>query len=276
MDEAPRSVGPRGFSGVDQSGSPDQFVQYLDAALALPAFVEWKRRVFERTRVSRGLRVLDVGCGTGEDSVVLAKAVGDEGLVLGVDISQTMVEEARKRAGGGFRNLRFEVRSALDLGLPDASFDRVRSDRLLQHLSDPRAALREMVRVVKPGGWVTVGDFDWGPPIIDSDDSSLAQRLLSQAVGSFTNPWSGRRLFALMKSVGLQKVAWEVFPFPFPDFGAFRMALMFDTAIQNAVRSGSISQTDANLWMREQEERSRDERFLCLTLGFIASGLREP
>ena len=274
MDETPRAAGPRGFSGVDQSGEPDRFVQYLDTALTLPAFAEWKRRVLERTRVRRGLRVLDVGCGTGEDSVVLAQAVGDEGFVLGVDISQTMIDEARKRAKDGPRNLRFEVGNALDLGPLDASFDRVRSDRLFQHLPDPEAALRELARVAKPGGWVTVADFDWGPPVIDSDDSSLTQRLLGLAVQSFTNPWSGRRLFALMKSVGLQEVSWEVLPFPFQDITAFRMALMLDTALQDAVRAGSISQTEVSRWMHEQEARSREARFLCFTLGFIVSGKR--
>ena len=73
--------------------------------------------------------------------------------------------------------MRFSVRDAAALDEPDDSFDAVRSERTLQWLPDPRAAVAEMSRVARPGGQVSLIDSDWSTFAIDIDDDDIAARV---------------------------------------------------------------------------------------------------
>ncbi len=111
-----------------------------------------------------GEQVLDVACGTGLVAFAAARAVGSGGAggaVLGVDLSGAMVEAARQRAlSSGQANAGFARMDAEDLALPDASFDVVLCALGLMYLPDPAQALREMRRVLRPGG--RLGLAVWG------------------------------------------------------------------------------------------------------------------
>jgi len=109
-----------------------------------------------------GLSLLDVGCGPGTVTADLAALVAP-GLVVGADAAEAVLDEARAHvASRGVPNARFEVADAYALPFADDSFDVVHAHQLLQHLTDPVAALREMRRVAGPGGLVAVRDSDYG------------------------------------------------------------------------------------------------------------------
>ncbi|WP_318011394.1 methyltransferase domain-containing protein [Actinotalea sp. M2MS4P-6] len=109
-----------------------------------------------------GQRLLDVGCGPGTITLDLARAVAP-GEVVGVDASDAVLAEARllADAAGDVPGLSFRAADAMALPFPDASFDVVHAHQVLQHLPDPVRALREMRRVVRPGGLVAVRDVDY-------------------------------------------------------------------------------------------------------------------
>lgn len=112
-------------------------------------------------RVASGDRVLDVACGTGLVSMRLADAVGSAGEVVGVDISDKMVEAARRvSAAFGIGNASFVRSGAERLLLPDNSFDAAVCGLGLMYVPEPVDALREMCRLVRPGGRVAAAV--WG------------------------------------------------------------------------------------------------------------------
>ncbi|MDH2425419.1 class I SAM-dependent methyltransferase [Sphaerisporangium sp. TRM90804] len=121
-----------------------------------------RREVFTRLATLSGARrgnaVLDVGCGTGYLSRILSPVLGPEGRMTGVDPSPSMVEYARRRAYG---NCSYLVGEGQALDLPDASFDVVVSSLAVHHM--PAAArgtaLREMFRVLRPGGRLLIAEF---------------------------------------------------------------------------------------------------------------------
>ena len=125
-----------------------------------------------------GERVLDVACGTGLAAVEAAEAVGAAGSVVGIDLSGRMIDAARQRAAAcGVANATFERMDAESLDLPDASFDVVLCALGLMYVPDPKRALAEMRRVLRPGGRLVVvvwGDRSlcgWSPlfSIIDGE-----------------------------------------------------------------------------------------------------------
>jgi SAM-dependent methyltransferase len=154
-----------------------------------------------------GLDVLDIGCGPGTITADLAGRV-DPGTVVGVDRSREVLDEAR-RAAGPATNLRFEAGDVYDLGYPDDSFDVVHAHQLLQHLSDPVAALREMRRVCRPGGVVAARDADyasfaWAPADARLDEWLALYRSVARANGG--DPDAGRHLLGWAHASGCEHV----------------------------------------------------------------------
>ena len=112
-----------------------------------------------RVGLRAGMRAADIGCGIGTVSVQLAKAVGPEGALVGVDASPEQIEVARREAAAAQQsNATFTAASAYDTGLPRESFDLVYCRFLLCHLQRPLDALQEMQALLKAGG-VLVCDF---------------------------------------------------------------------------------------------------------------------
>lgn len=112
-------------------------------------------KMIEVAGIDTGQRVLDVAAGAGEQSIDVAKKVGPSGYVLATDISPEILEFARKLAKeSGVNNVETAVMDGENLTVPDASFDAVISRVGLIYFPDQQKALREMLRVLKPGGRV--------------------------------------------------------------------------------------------------------------------------
>src|ERR687885_48290 len=108
-----------------------------------------------------GERVVDVGCGAGIDSLVAAKKVSPDGRVIGVDMTPSMLEKARRGAEGADLMSVVEFREGYAEALPveDGWADVVISNGVLNLMPDKDAALREIARVLKPGGRLQLGDI---------------------------------------------------------------------------------------------------------------------
>jgi len=150
-------------------------------------------------------RLLDVGCGPGTITVEFAERL-TAGEVIGIDYGPDIIAKASAdAAGSGLANLSFAVGDVYGLEFDDDSFDIVHAHQVLQHVSDPVAALREMRRVVKSDGIVAVRDADyhamtWYPP-----DPVLDRWMsLYQAVArrNDAEPDAGRRLLAWSREAG--------------------------------------------------------------------------
>ena len=135
------------YGDVDRSADPLGAVRWTDMMASWPFVQAYKRRTRELLAAGHAGRLLDVGCGTGDDTRALPVRS------VGLDASAAMIGEAARRGGAFVRG------DAHALPFADATFDGCRADRTLQHLADPERALAEMVRVTRPGGRVVVVDM---------------------------------------------------------------------------------------------------------------------
>jgi SAM-dependent methyltransferase len=113
-------------------------------------------------KLEAGLTLLDVGCGPGTITVDLARRLAP-GRVVGIDASADVIEQAAGLAvDEGAHNAVFQVGDLYSLDFPDDSFDIVHAHQVLQHVANPVAAMREIRRVLKPGGLFAARDVDYG------------------------------------------------------------------------------------------------------------------
>jgi SAM-dependent methyltransferase len=124
-------------------------------------------------------RVLEIGCGTGAMVRSLARRADFSGTACGVDQSAAFIDAARRFAAD--ENLghcvEFRVGDAHSLDLPDASFDAVIAHTLISHVTDPQAVVREMARVVRPGGVVAIFDGDYASMTYALPDHDSARQM---------------------------------------------------------------------------------------------------
>jgi arsenite methyltransferase len=115
---------------------------------------------FSLGEIQSGERVVDVGCGAGIDSLIAARKVGPEGRAIGVDMTPSMLEKARRASKKmGLENVEFRGGYAEALPVEGGWADVVISNGVLNLMPDKSAALEEMTRVLKPGGRLQIGDI---------------------------------------------------------------------------------------------------------------------
>lgn len=133
----------------------------MNTLMSLGRDKSWRKYAMRRARIGTGMKVLDVCCGTAEFTLEIARTVGKEGHVTGLDFSEEMlaVGEQKVEASDIQQRIALVQGNAMDLPFPDNTFDAVTVGWGLRNVPDVDVALQEMYRVVRPGGWVVSLDM---------------------------------------------------------------------------------------------------------------------
>jgi len=185
----------------------------------------WRARAADRTGLGPGDAALDVCCGTGDLALELARRVGPEGSVIGCDFSEPMLDLAREKGRQrGAGAVRFEWADALELPYDEGRFDAVTVGFGVRHLADLDRGLREMARVLAPGGRLVILEitqphrpplstfyslwFDRIVPVLGTVAGDRdAYSYLPESVRSFPAP---RELAAKMDAAGFESISYTV------------------------------------------------------------------
>ncbi|NRA01729.1 MAG: methyltransferase domain-containing protein [Myxococcales bacterium] len=176
---------------------------------------EWHPRMaplLEPADLRPGQTVVDYGCGPGLLTLELARRVGPDGHVHGVDINTSFVERARRRLAGQGLGDRVTIhRIDRDgLPLPDAAADRVVCKNVLEYVDDPAATLAEFRRGLRSGGLAHTIDSDWGLLTVEPLGPEPIAELFEAARPAYRTPLIGRRLYGLFRAAGFCEVTVRV------------------------------------------------------------------
>jgi ubiquinone/menaquinone biosynthesis C-methylase UbiE len=194
-----------------------------------------------------GLDLLDVGCGPGNITIDLAKLVSP-GHAIGIDAAATIVETASASAREQAVNeVEFRVADVHDLPFDDGSFDVVHAHQVLQHLSDPVAALQQMRRVCRAGGVVAARDSDYEAMTWYPESPGLSQWLdvyRAVARGNRAEPDAGRWLLRWAHEAGFSEVtpSASAWCYATPEDRAWWGGLWADRVTESALGEQAVEQ----------------------------------
>jgi ubiquinone/menaquinone biosynthesis C-methylase UbiE len=266
-----------GFSDVDASDDPEALVRFLDERSASPFFERNRRRRLDALALGAGDRVLEVGCGVGDFSRELMTGVGRDGSVVGVDASEVMLRTAQARSTTASGEPAYAAADAARLPFADATFDACTTERVLFHLEDAAAAVREMVRVARPGARIAVFEPDWGTMTLNAPNRAVTETVLSLYAGRLASPWAARQLSGIFRSAGLTDVVVQASTH-------IRTERLASTAtggsgvaraLRRAVEDGLVTADDARAWGAGLREMAGAGAYFFSLTFFLVSG-RKP
>jgi SAM-dependent methyltransferase len=154
---------PTGRAWAEDLGYPQELANVPETAVESFAGVA---NPWTMGRLAPGERVLDLGSGAGTDSLVAAQMVGEDGHVIGIDMTTAMLQKAQAAAAEmGVANAEFVEAEAEELPFADASFDVVISNGVIDLIPDKDAVFAEIFRVLAPGGKIQVADVTIQNPV---------------------------------------------------------------------------------------------------------------
>jgi SAM-dependent methyltransferase len=246
---------------------------FLDEVAATETIRTAIDRALAAMRIEPGDSVLDVGCGTGAFFPSLAAAVGPRGRVTGLDHAAGFLADARRRAIDGrfAERLRLIRADAHRLPFPDGSFAAAHTERVLIHLAEPDLALRELRRVVRPGGWVVCVEPDLAGLRLDSSDALAAERIVAGFCASIRNPAMGLELNRRMANAGLLDRRVEVLTEVERAFDE-DTAGFFARAAETAIAQGSLDRARATAALTAFQAAGDSGTYLSYSSMFIVAG----
>lgn len=237
----------------------DQIARVLELRAADPQQRRMREAYLSEIALPPNARVLDVGCGTGAVTRVLAEWP-NVGQVVGIDPSPSFLQKARELAAGS-THLAFEQADGRELPFEACSFDLTVFHTTLCHVPGPEQALAEAFRVLRPGGWLAVFDGDYATTTVAIGDHDPLQACVDAWVGSSVHDrWLLRRLPALARSQGFEVVSYRSHGYvqnADPDY----MMTIVSRGIDALTTSGRIAREVAASLLGEARRRADSGEF---------------
>lgn len=272
MGPTPKNTG---FEDVDGSDNPQLFVRCLNEQYVKNSVLRThKRHTLDLVDLQEDHIVLDAGCGIGIDAIQMATMVGQSGHVFGIDLSQEMIASSKTNAASLNLPLTFRQGSIYQLEFEENLFDRCRADKTFQHLTDPRAALKELIRVTKPGGKIIIADPDHDSLIIDTPFTDVNHRFARFRSDRMSQGGIAHQLYGICKELGLVKVNMQPLTHAYTDYEEKKITSPYFEEIWFAQQQGAVTREEAEKWADYLQKAIESGRFMCMQTYIITTAFK--
>jgi len=235
-----------------------------------------KTRSIELLHLASGKSAIEIGCGLGRECEAMARIVGPAGRVVGIDASQALLDQAIARAAPLGLPLEFRQGDAHALPFPDNTFDAARGERVFEHLADPAQAVRELARVVRPGGRIAGIEPDWETIVVGGVKLAVTRAVVRHKVDvAIAHGTIARDMARLLFEAGCDDVMCEMGAVTFGTLALADGVLSLRTNLDGARERGWIDAADAAAWWTELERLDRAGVFFASLCGaYFAATVR--
>jgi len=228
----------------------------IEAIYLTPDVVAQRARVLDLLAPLPGEHVLDIGAGPGLLALDLARLVGEQGRVVGLDLAPAMVETAARRLSG-LTHAQVRLGDALALDLADGSFDAVVSTQVYEYVADMPRALSELHRVLRPGGRALILDTDWRSLVWHASDQARMDRVLECWDAHLADPHLPAKLGPLLRKAGFEVRRAEIVPMFSPSWQPVSYAGGMVRTIRNFAKTNGarfgLGPEELDAWWADQE-----------------------
>jgi len=265
-------------SGGNGSGAPPDaalLLRYLQDVSEQPHMRDRAQARLAASAIAPGQVVADLGCGVGGDTLMLARHVAPGGgRATGIDINRTAVEFAARRPDAAGLPVAFRQGDAMALGFGAGELDAVWMERVLSHADDPPAILREIRRVLRPGGQAVLHEFDWRTFVLDAPDREVTEFLVARLASGMANPAVARSLARLCRDAGFSRV--EVVPglLTMPSLGWAAAVGRWLEHLATLVNRNMIEEERAAAWYDSMREADEAGAMVCTLTSFTVYATR--
>ena len=211
-----------------------------------------RRRIIAALALQAGEAILDVGSGPGHQAFEISSVVGPGGRVQGIDPAKSAIAIASRRCSG-LSNIHFELGDAAQLPFEDETFDAVMSSQVFEYLQNVSGGLREMYRVLRPGGRVLIHDTDWGALLWRSSDAQRMARVMEVWDRHLADPYLPQTLVPKLRDAGFSNIKVEPVVQLETEFEPGSVSAVLMSFIVGYVESQGISASETSAWKADLE-----------------------
>lgn len=253
----------------DAPAARDTDRSYLD-----PEIVKQRLLTLDALAINAGDSVLDAGCGTGLLTALMSAQAGQSGQVTGLDQSPHMLELAATRCNA-LGNVKLHQGDITNLNFDTDSFDAASSIQTLLYIEDVDSALKELYRVLKPGGRIGIIETDWHGLVINSPDIALTRTMTDAWDSTVASPNLPPRLIPLLRETGFKAVSVQAIPvinssYNKSGYGASMIRYM----AKNAVKQEHITQQQADQWTKDIKTLAKQKSFFFCINRFLFTAVK--
>ena len=251
----------------------DEAARNQEAISNTEAFDRQRRITLDALRLGGGERILDVGVGTGHMAFDMAKARNGDNEIVGIDISDDMLNTCRERCAD-LPNVSFQMADLYGLPFSEESFDVVLSVQVFEYLEDVQKALLELHRVLKPGGRLILRDTDWGTLIWESGNPERMRHMLGIWDQHLADPFLPRTLAARIDSAGFVDCSASAFVTVETDYDSTQTNYYIARFVAPYAVSQGADERDVDDWLADLEAQAKTGRYFYSLNSYIFSATK--
>jgi arsenite methyltransferase len=250
----------------------DRLAQILEIRGEQPRQARMREVCFNAAGLRKGMSVVEVGCGTGVVTRELSRIAGNEGKVVGVDVSPGLLNHARRRSASDGFAVEYRIGNAYNLEFPPGAFDASCSITLLAHLTNLERVVAELVRVARET--VMVLDQDYQTLVFENSNTALTRRILQHGADfNVVDGWCGRKLPGLLVRHRLDNVQCWPFVYAERDSHSYLITIA-ERFVALALKHDVVTDAEGRAWLQELYDRAVEGTFFASLNYYFAFGKR--
>lgn len=217
--------------------------------------------------------IIDLGCGTGIDVLNMSQFLGDNVNVIGVDHDEALLSKGRHAAAG--KNVHFVQSEAHQIPFEDDSIDGLRTERLIQHLTEPEAVVAEVKRVLKPNGSFLIVETDWASLVFYHGNILVQEKVVHYLTRKkINNGFAARKLTQYLEQSAFRDIGIEIFPFTLRSLREANDYLWIEIILSEMLEKEVLSSEEYGAFLEDLKIAEEMGYFACTINIVVVSSIK--